>query len=234
MIDSPFLNENGLNMQAVFNLSQLPEDFHNALAEHFDLTDFSQLILFAHGGNRLWQAVQESPFADKEHPIDHFSLHIISSFLEQELQCRYQTIYPFGQPNIPLQALGKLAGWRHFTPFRLGMHPEFGSWFAYRSVALTDSNLTPSSPATDANPCDTCLEKPCITACPAQALSPESEDNGLEKCIRFRLKSDSVCQVNCLSRCACPVGKEHGYSPEQMHYNYSLSLQTIKTFKNLK
>ena len=88
----------------------------------------------------MWQAVQQSPFSNETDLIDSFSIDVVKSYFEQELSnCNYHLLYPSPVRNIPLQALGKLAGWHHASPFRIGINANYGSWYAYRVVILADT-----------------------------------------------------------------------------------------------
>jgi epoxyqueuosine reductase QueG len=104
----------------------------------------------------------------------------------------------------------------------------WGSWFAYRVVVLADTEFEPTSPLTAASPCHSCTEKPCLSACPAEAL--EHGDFSLKLCIDYRLREHSQCKAQCLARLACPIAPEHRYSMEQINYHYGRSMQTIEEY----
>ena len=74
--------------------------------------------------------------------------------------------------------------------------------------------------------CNQCSDAPCITICPADALS--GHDASLKACLDYRLTSDSRCKDRCFSRLACPVAAEHKYSMAQLNYHYLRSMQTIE------
>jgi len=238
--DFSSLNNDGLNMQAVFNLADLPKPMHATLAAQIgDVSRYRQLILLAHGGTRMWQAVQASEFRTTADPVDNFSMHCLQRwFAESTPGTGYAILFPAPHCSIDLQALGRLAGWHHPSPFRIGIHPAWGTWFAYRAVALSDSNLQTTERIPTPSPCDSCEAKPCLTACPACGSTdgptcgpnsaPDRMEIALRSCIDYRLEADSRCRSQCLARLACPVGTEHRYSPEQLHYHYDLSLQTIR------
>jgi len=228
--NNELLLKNGLNLQAVFNLKDLPQTLSDKIqATHTDASAFKQLIVFAHGGKDMWQAMQTSDYAHTKDPIDSFSKDVVHTYFKQELTKHiFQFIYPDKQQNIPLKELGELAGWHHPTPFRVGINEVFGSWFAYRAVVLADTHL-PSTPKIDLpSPCDTCVDKPCITICPAKAL--EGGDLSLPTCLNYRLEEGSKCTSTCLSRLICPIAKEHRYTSKQIKYHYDISMQSIKQY----
>lgn len=230
-IESPLLLNAGLNMLAVFDLESLPADILQSIQlDKIALDSYKQLLVFAHGGKDMWQALQQSTFLDDENPIDSFSIDTVKSWFEQEQNaCRYHLLYPSPVRNIPLQALGKLAGWHHASPFRIGINAEYGSWYAYRVVVLADTALTPTTAMEAASPCLSCEDQVCIPACPANAL--QGGDLSLQQCMDYRLEHDSRCKSQCISRLACPVATEHRYSIEQINYHYDLSMKMIEQYQ---
>lgn len=218
------LNEAGLNRQFVFDLADLPADIVAKLAPQ---AGERQLILFGHGGRRLWECVQAAEIGGDD-PIDDYSIRTVERWFADELPGhRYRILFPSEHP-IGLQALGKLAGWHQPSPIMVGVDVEWGSWYAYRAVAIADTTLIPSTPLTDRSPCPDCSPRPCIAACPAGALSDGNFD--LDICSRYRLQPDSACALGCLARQACPVGNAHRYEPEQIMHSYSRSLAVIRHY----
>ncbi|WP_444995160.1 hypothetical protein [Aliikangiella sp. IMCC44359] len=221
------LEQLGLNLQAIANLSQLPEDILSKLEDCCsDIDKYSQLLIIGHGGNRMWQAFGES---EKEplNPIDNFSLNHVTAYLDKQSGVEsYQAIYPGGQ-FFGLQQLGKILGWHHDSPFRVGINSQWGSWFAYRVVMLTKSKYQPTAVQRTESPCLQCNQRPCVNACPANALS--ENDFALSDCLSYRESANSSCRDKCLARMACPVGKQHQYSIEQINYHYSQSMNIIES-----
>ncbi|NWF39614.1 hypothetical protein F3F96_10755 [Mariprofundus sp. NF] len=224
------LNANGLNMQAVFNLCELPEAMQATLAEQVaGYTNYSQLILIGHGGREMWESVQASEFRGATDPIDCFSVDRVAQWLaETHPEAAYEIIYPASQRIVPLQALGGLAGWHHASPFRIGINQTWGSWFAYRVAVLADTDLNPTINVALGSPCLSCSDKACITACPADALADSKFS--LQRCVDYRLQEESSCKKQCLSRLSCPVATEHRYTLEQINYHYGRSMQSIEEY----
>ena len=216
----------GLNRYAILALDSLPADIVDSLQGITgDLSNFRQLILIGHGGRALWEGVQAANIRSAD-PIDDYTVKTIAHCFAAELpETAYQLIYPSQHP-IGLQRLGELAGWHHASPFMVGIDSEWGSWSAYRAVLLTNSDFPLSGKVDRKHPCPTCIEKMCISHCPAQALN--SGQLELQRCLNFRLQPDSPCQHSCLARVACPVGKQHAYSEAQMCHVYGTSLQWIR------
>lgn len=222
--DFTLLNEAGLNLQAIFNINDLPAELAGEIRRRFDPeSQYCQLILIGHGGKGLWASVQASGICS-ENPIDDFSIEKVGHCLAGH---RHAIIYP-AKDSVGLQALGKLAGWHHASPFMVGINAAWGSWFAYRAVALSDTDFATTAPQHTASPCEQCRDRLCIASCPARALSAEFFD--LQKCIAYRKQPDSRCRTTCLARISCPVGAEHRYCNEQIGHTYTISLRMIEQF----
>lgn len=221
-VDFSALNAAGLNLQAVFDLAALPAEMRAALDPAHG---HRQLILIGHGGRTLWQRVQAARLAGG-HPIDQFTVATVAAWLSAQLPgCACEIIYP-GEAPLGLQALGRLAGWHHESPFRVGVNARWGSWFAYRAVVLADTSLPTTPPMNEGSPCVVCLDEPCVAACPAGAL--DERDFSLQKCIAYRRQPDSQCRVTCVARTSCPVRPEHRYDDAQIAHSYSRSLAMIE------
>lgn len=218
----------GLNRQHVFALANLPDDLRTGLQPQ---SDEQRLILLGHAGRRLWDCVQAAG-AGGEHPIDDYCRQTIARLFAEHLPShRYRLLYPGHGPNGPvgLQALGKLAGWHHASPFMVGIDAEWGSWFAYRAVILCTADFPPTPVVERRNPCLDCRDRPCIAACPAEAAGASFR---LDRCIDERLRSASPCAYRCLARDACPVGAEHRYAEAQIRHSYARSLPMLRQWRD--
>jgi hypothetical protein len=219
------LNAAGLNRQAVFDIAELPAVIQEKLANLVDdLSGYHQLILIGHGGRRLWDCVQVAQL-DSADPIDDFTVRTLRQHFAEALpETAYTLLYPSEKP-IGLQQLGTLAGWHNPSPFMVGIDTTWGSWSAYRAVILSATRFVRTPQQQQASPCPSCIDRPCVSICPADALSDSSSGFNLQKCTTYRKQADSPCQYTCLARCACPIGREHRYSTEQMRHVYGISLR---------
>lgn len=217
-----FLHGHGLNLFCVLSCRSLPNDLQQQLAaEGIDSSLYPSLVLLGNGGGGIWQEIQAATLENTD-PVDEFSSMIASQFIADYLGgAPSQLLYP-GPTRVSLMQLGNLAGWSHPSPLGLGIHAEYGLWFAYRAAFVTSAELPPTTSPPSQHPCESCVEKPCITACPVGAVSAEQPFN-ISTCYEFRLTANSPCVDRCLSRLACPVGQEHRYSEEQMRHHYALS-----------
>lgn len=220
----------GINLHAVFDLDALPDDIQAALRGCCDdLSRYRQLILFGHGGRQLWQSVAPLIAAgESADPIDTYSQQQVAAWWAARYPgLPYRVLYP-GDAPVPLQRLGALAGWHHGSPFRVGINAQWGSWFAYRVLMLVDSAFAPTPKMVGDPPCASCVSRPCVSACPAQAMA--GDGFAFEACVQYRLQPDSACRDRCLARQACPVGIEHRYDEAQLQYHYLRSLRSIEQF----
>ena len=220
------LDAQGLNLQAVFNVAELPADVRQRLPDE-GRAGWRQLLLIGHRGRLLWQQVQREQLVGTD-PIDRFTRTQVDAWLQRHQPgVRHVWVYP-GANAIDLQGLGQLAGWHHPSPFMVGIHPDWGSWFAYRAVVLADTDLPVTPPLKSASPCAHCASRVCVAACPADALRAGFD---LVACVAYRLTPDSSCRERCLARNACPVGEDQRYSDAQTAYHYRQSLAALKAWR---
>lgn len=220
-VDFSSLDAAGLNLQAVFDLTALPAELRAALDPQ---GRHRRLLLIGHGGRTLWEQVKAAGLA-AEHPIDDFSVAAVRDWFATHLPVSACVLLYPGDGPVGLQALGRLAGWHHESPFRVGVNAEWGSWFAYRVVVLTDAELALTAPVGGGSPCAECSRQPCVAACPAGALA--DKDFSLQKCIAYRRLPESLCRITCLARISCPLRPEHRYDDAQIAHSYSRSLAMV-------
>lgn len=229
--EQPFadLQAQGLNLHAVLALESLPAEVLQTLAlSDAEKACFRQLILVGHRGRDFWTALQQRGMHGA-HPMDQFVTACIAAWMDGPLHGHtWRQVFP-GTQTVGLQRLGTLAGWHHASPFWVGVHQDWGSWFAYRAVVLADTDLALTPRLESPSPCDRCADKPCISACPAGALaSAQTGAWQLQTCLDYRKQNDSPCQNRCLARNACPVGAAHRYDDAQISYHYLHSMQAIR------
>jgi hypothetical protein len=224
-----FLAEKGLNLQAVLACDTLPEDMAQRMAaDGVPLADYRQMLLLGHGGRQFWRSFKSDFVEETADPIDTYSLQLAQTFIHDYLgNPPHLILYP-GEYAIPLQQLGELAGWCQPSPLGLGISATYGVWFAYRTAVLLNTDLPPTPLTPSTSPCNTCTDKPCLTACPPGAVQLANFD--VFTCSHYRLQENSPCQDRCLARMACPVAAEHQYTLEQIQYHYGHSWQTIRVY----
>lgn len=224
MDDDAELERAGLNLRAVFDLDRLPAPIRTQLRQHCPGEHHRQVLLLGHGGRALWSAVAAAGIASAD-PIDDFSESVFRRWFARRFPGHRCTVLYPGGGTIPLQRLGALAGWHHPSPLGVGINGQWGTWFAYRVAALTDTGLAATPPLAGPSPCAGCPGQPCRAACPAGAVDGSALDVG--RCIGYRRQAESRCRHTCLARCACPVVAAQRYEAAQMRHSYGHSLAMI-------
>lgn len=219
----------GLNLFAAVSCASLPYKTAQLMRENgVPLDKFSTLVLIGHGGRRLWERMTTQDWETAD-PIDRYSARHTNRFIARYLDNSENLLLFPSKTLIPLQQLGRFVGWSHQTPLGLGIHPEYGVWFAYRAAFLTTAVLPtirlPHSPSH----CDRCITKPCITSCPVGAVHAKRPFN-VKTCAKHRLRTGSSCADRCLARIACPVAPHHRYTLPQIQYHYDIALDTLRTY----
>lgn len=165
-------------------------------------------------------------------PIDSLSKKLTHRFCTEFIQDpAYQLLFP-SDLSIPLQRIGALLGWGQVSPLGVGISGEYGLWFAYRSAFLTHVALPVSENTPPLSPCDVCVDKPCISHCPAAAVSVDNAFD-ISACFNFRLRDHSPCLDRCVARMACPVGVQYQYPLEMIQYIYTFSMATVRRYRSL-
>jgi epoxyqueuosine reductase QueG len=128
-------------------------------------------------------------------------------------------VYPFDRPHHPFLTWARRSGAGHVSPLGLNIHPIHGLWHAYRAALLFPVAFDLPRHASGARPCDTCAEKPCLTACPVSAFDGTSYD--VTACGQFlATETGKSCMTDgCKARLVCPVGQGFAYAPAQMQFH---------------
>ena len=169
------------------------------------------LALLGFAGQRGWPAFAAAPEAADglPDPLDRWSRRVVGALAEA---VGGMALFPFGGPPwLPFQRWAQRAEPVFPSPLGLLIHPGWGLWHSFRgAVALRERlDLPPLPPA--AHPCASCAGRPCLTACPVGAFTPEGYD--VAACaahIAAPAGADCMAQ-GCAARRACPVGAEHRY-----------------------
>jgi hypothetical protein len=196
--------------------------------------DAAVLLFFAFGPVFGRKALAKPTAAQ---PFDELSLSLARDFAAHGLGVAApDVLYPGGR-DISLLPWLTQAQVQFESPLGLGIRPDCGPWFAVRAALLLPlpqaarAFLDRRFPrlAANASPCTTCLDKPCIAACPAHAVTNDAPFN-LKACVNFRAGNHSPCASTCLARLACPVGRDYRYDEAQIAYHYERALVTIRTW----
>lgn len=207
------LNHFGLNLFVGTEMAKLPAEITQFFIDQqitYDKTDM--LYLLANGGAELWNHLPH-PLSAEDHPIDQFSIEQI-----KKIDPEARILFPHPQWNIPLQRIGRFLNLSRPSLLGLDINDEYGLWFAFRGAFLSSLKLETKTRASFESPCLSCQDRPCQSACPAQAVAADSPFL-LKQCADYRLSANSNCQDRCLARLACPYQKDKQYKMEQLNYH---------------
>jgi hypothetical protein len=177
------------------------------------------LLLVGNLGRALWPVFSRSPELQDgaPHALDRWTRRVLE---RMAADLGASALFPFGGPPwLPFQRWAVRAGSVAASPLRILIHPEYGLWQAYRAAIAFAERLALPGPDPRPRPCDSCVERPCLSACPVDAFTSEGYD-----AVRCRQHvasaAGAACREDgCLARRACPVGREHAYEPAQMAFH---------------
>nr|WP_283776396.1 hypothetical protein [Stappia sp. WLB 29] len=163
--------------------------------------------------NALFEVFASSPEAADglPDPLDRFTRRVLTGLAESE---GLGIVFPFeGPPYHPFQRWTLRAGGFSRSPMGVLAHREFGPWAGLRAAFLSSEPLAVPAASPAEGPCPACSGTPCMSACPAGALSEAGYD--VPRCLAYlRANPAAPCHAGCLARHACPFGRAHAQSPE--------------------
>tara|TARA_B100000676_G_scaffold309953_1_gene375034 strand:+ start:3770 stop:4444 length:675 start_codon:yes stop_codon:yes gene_type:complete len=185
--------------------------------------DIQQVVLVGNAGRSMWSAFSSwwSDNALVEHPLDTWSRQVLSPVADA---FHATAVFPFeGPPYLPFQQWAKAGAPVSDSPLKVLLHRDYGPWHAYRGALLFTRPIAEAEPdSVDTSLCVSCMEQPCLSACPVDAFDGEqflihtcaSElkrqvATGIEPCVA----------EGCLARRACPVGQAYQYDAAQMRFH---------------
>ncbi len=135
-------------------------------------------------------------------PLDRWSRRIIG-----KIACDLgaKAIFPFGGPPWrPFTRWALRSGQVWTSPVGLLVDADMGLFVSFRgAIALREACAPPDA----TNPCTTCTNQPCRTACPVGALAPTGYDvPACHACLDQPEGADCL-SLGCAVRRACPVGQ---------------------------
>lgn len=195
------------------------QDIADAVAPH-------GLMVMGHDGARIligtdatwWDVFTDSPEYREgaRDPVDRWSKRIIGR-LAKEFGAEAQ--FPSdGPPYAPFMdwALGTGRFWP--SPTGMMIHDTAGLMISIRG-ALTLTRPLPGT-TSGTSPCDTCSDRPCISACPVSALNAETPyDVPACKAYLDTPAGTDCMSKGCKARRACPVSRRFARSAAQSAFH---------------
>jgi hypothetical protein len=167
LLDTSELSKVGLNIFLSIRVSEIPETIFKFNDDQKNKT----LCLIGGGGKSLWGNLPQ-PLDESRHPIDEFSIFHMQKFAKNSLnEDLIEILFPNENYIIPLQQISRLLNFSSGTPMGIDICQEFGVWFAFRGIFLTNEFITVSKALAFSSPCKECNDQPCLTGrefCPVK------------------------------------------------------------------
>ena len=129
-----------------------------------------------------------------------------------------RAVFPFDVPHQPFLSWARRGGAGHVSPLGLNIHPTYGLWHAYRAALLFPVEFDLPKLSAGAHPCEACVAKPCLSACPVSAFDGKTYD--VEACGEHVNGGENDCMDGgCLARRACPIGVPYQYAKPQAQFH---------------
>lgn len=150
-------------------------------------------------------------------PIDRWSHRVINKLAADHTATPF---LPFGGPPYsPFLSWALKTNRAWSSPVGMLVHDTTGLMVSYRGALAFRDQL--DLPATPPKPCDPCA-KPCLTACPVNALSAERGYNTDACHAHLNTPEGATCvSEGCLARRACPVSAGANRMAEQSAHHMS-------------
>lgn len=182
------------------------------------------VILIGNAGAGMWRAFASAGVAG-QNPLDDWTREVLN---EVAAAVGAAALFPFdGPPWLPFQRWALRADNVHPSPIGPLIHSVYGLWHAYRG-ALAFAETVALTPKTgEPSPCDACVDKPCLAACPVEALSPGSYDVAACAAHVGGPKGAECMNAGCRARAACPIGVDYRYAPDQARFHMAAFLRRV-------
>ena len=182
------------------------------------------LVMVGDLGGALWPRFS-SERRDEADPLDAWTRRVLAD-LAADIGA--SVLYPFdGPPHWPFQKWAMRAEGLRPSPVGPLMHSDYGLWHSYRGALLFAAEIALPNATATAHPCDVCIDRPCLAACPVDAFAGTAF--ALDACIGHQQSPEGhACRdAGCLARRACPVGAGHAYAPDHMAFLQAAFLETF-------
>jgi hypothetical protein len=183
------------------------------------------MVVIGNGGGAFWDAYRrlcgERPgYERRPDPLDDFTREVVDAACAPLAgRVAMRVLYPFGfaEDGVSFTRLALLAGLGRRSLVGVLVHPVYGPWIALRAAILVRQRIEAPRPAADFDPCPTCIDRPCISACPGDAV--DAAGWSVPLCGAYRARRDDPCAARCHARVACVLGPEHRYPDDALAYH---------------
>jgi methylmalonic aciduria homocystinuria type C protein len=155
--------------------------------------------------------------AHRANPVDEHTAEVARRALAP-LAVPWEVRFAHEDPPIPIQRIADLAGFARLSPARLSVHPVYGPWMALRAVAVVGVGGPPGDVKPAPDPCP---------GCPGGCAA------AFERALEASRRPDAATIARGWSawlavRDACPVGRSHRYSEDQIVYGYTKDREVLE------
>ncbi|TWB64431.1 4Fe-4S dicluster domain-containing protein [Nitrospirillum viridazoti] len=177
------------------------------------------IVLLGWTGGDQWPLFAVSPEAGDglPDPLNRWSKRLIDG---TAIELGAAALYPFGGPPwLDFQSWALKAEPVHRSPLGLLIHPEWGLWHSYRGALGFRQRLELPARISEPHPCDHCVGRPCLSACPVSAFA-EGRPYDYLACRGHLEGAGEDCRSHaCAARRACPVAADKHYSEPQATFH---------------
>ena len=162
----------------------------------------------------FWPHLQAQPEWNGPDPVDRWSRRVIG-----RVACDLgaKALFPFGGPPYqPFYSWALRTGRVWDSPVKLLVHATQGLMVSFRGALALAQTIPLPPPAIQ--PCAACA-KPCLTACPAGALTGAGYDVPLCHAHLSQPAGTDCMTRGCLVRSTCPAGAGYARMPSQSAYH---------------
>jgi hypothetical protein len=184
------------------------------------------LVLLGWIGGGQWPYFAAAPEAADgvPNPLDRWSRRVIDA-LARDFGA--SAFYPFGgPPYLPFQRWAQRGDNVSPSPIGIFVHPDHGLWHSYRGALGFDHELPLAERELRTSPCEGCMNRPCLSACPVSAFTPGHYD--VERCAAHVKSTEGVeCREGgCLARRSCWVAPDLAYGADEAGFYMKAFLAT--------
>lgn len=186
------------------------------------LAGVGTVVLVGNSGGAMWEAFAPNIDGEKN-PLDRWTRRVIDPIAER---FDARAIYPFDPDVPPFQRWALRGDAVYASPLGILIHPKYGLWQAYRAALLFSERLALPPRSNTPSPCESCAEKPCLSACPVGAFSGRAYD--VVACADHIAGPQADCSsIGCHARNACPVGQEWRYPDAQVRFHMAAFSRSV-------
>lgn len=174
------------------------------------------IVLFGPYEPGFWTHFKASPEYNDQtpDPMDRWSTRVVTRLADQS---GGTPLFPFGEPARPFIGWALASGHVYQSPVSILVHARIGMFVSFRGAVFLPKVL--ELPEKLENPCTSCADKPCLTACPPRALTEAGYD--LAACHDFldETAGESCRTQGCAVRRSCPLARNYPRLEEHSEYH---------------